>query len=148
MKRLVAFIMAACLITTPALAKENAQSALASDANGWRCGSAQEIIDLDLQKNNVRINNISIKERDEHFGSGRVVEFSFAIANRQENDIRLDGQLAGFDRDAKLIFTIHAEPIMSMVSGWKTVAASGGSYSMRGELQRVDKVCVKFMGQF
>jgi hypothetical protein len=129
------------------LSVAHAQDVPPRDANGWRCGSIQQISEFEIKANDIRVNNLSVRERDEFFGSARVIEFS-SIANRQQKSIHIDGQMAGFDSNGQLIFALHAEPMMSTVSEGKTDTATGRAYAMRDDLKRAAKICVKFMISF
>lgn len=136
------------LLMVPANDVDAAQEAMAIDVNGWRCGSIQQLNELDVQANDVvpvRVNNFSLRERDEYFGKARVIELSFSVANRGPKSLNIDAQMAGFDADQHLIFALHAQPTMSMVSEGRTDTATGSTYATPNDLKLVAKVCLKVM---
>ena len=125
-----------------------AQETMARDGNGWRCGSIQQLNELDLQANGARVNNFSLRERDEYFGSTRVIELSFSVANRNSKTLKIDAQMVGFAADQHLIFALNARPMMSRVSEGKTEAAEGSIYAMPDDFKRVAKICLKIMSGY
>src|SRR4051794_24191389 len=61
--------------------------------DGWFCGTREAIFDYQISRNGVRANNFNISERNSFMSQElKVIEFSYSVANRGQQDARLNGQ--------------------------------------------------------
>jgi TPR repeat protein len=114
----------------------------------WHCGAPQEILHIQIQGDSARINNLSLRERESFGGGLRVIEFKYSIVNRRVTSIRVNAELAGFDGAGNVVIALRAGPMMDMVGGQTTETAHGDTYASEGELRKIQKLCVRFVGDF
>lgn len=114
----------------------------------WRCGTPAQILDVQIQGDGARINNLSLNERESFGGGLRVIEFQYSIVNRRDKGVRVNAELAGFDSAGNIVIALRAGPMMDMVGAGRTETAHGDTYASEGELRKIQKLCVRFVGDF
>lgn len=136
------WIVAAALAasTAPTVAQE-------AKLGEWACGPESMLLDYQISRGDVRINNFSISERDALLGKGKVVQFTFSVANRSAAAVQIDAQVIGLGDDGKPVFAVVAEPMMTMANAGQTSEASGDAFVQPGDLKRTTSFCLRVMAR-
>jgi len=124
-----------------------ASPAIASGA-GYSCVPIAQFVDVVAGTDVVKINNFSIRERTSIMNEMSVIEIAFAVGNRRETPVYLNGQFAATDASGQPVVALSAGPMMDLIQPGATETAKGDVYVEPGTLKRIDKICVNIVGDF
>ncbi|MDR1826958.1 MAG: hypothetical protein LBR29_01365 [Methylobacteriaceae bacterium] len=142
MKPSGASIIALLLVSAAASASAEESPA----ASGWFCGTPVDVLDHRVSGRGVSVSSFSLSERDSVMSELRTVQFSYSVDNRSGSRAFVGAELAGFDRDNKLILAMSAEPIIGMVSPRQATDIQAEITVNRNVIQHISILCLNVSG--
>jgi hypothetical protein len=143
-----------------ALGAFSAVPADAQEVGKWECGDADHLIDLQVSRNDVRVNNFNLNEKKaaaDMFGLSDIpnlvqVTFTYSVTNRSNDSIHITAQIVGFAADETLVFAMAAKTTnymdKSFVPKGSTEVANDAIFLAPGDLAKAKKFCVRVDGSF
>jgi hypothetical protein len=114
----------------------------------WQCGPIGELPAFTLQQEAITLNNFQLREDIGTFSSRPYLELSFSVVNRGPDERFLSVQFLGLGRDGNTALALSAEPTFSIIAGHTSEQLSTSVNSEAGELNALDRFCVRADGSF
>jgi len=105
--------------------------------------------DISIQSGGVNINNFSFRE-DKSFWDRNmsVLKVNFSARNRNDSSKNFAIMLVGFDNANNIIWSMHLEPTMGILSENSTEQISDSVFCTAGTLNRTHRIWYRVIGNF
>ena len=111
-------------------------------------GTVQDLENLVIEENGIKINNFSFAEKEAFMAKGLAnIVVSFSARNKNEVSKHFSAMIVGKSGES-ILWAVSAEPMMSTISANKTEAVKNDAYITPRVLDETKQVWLRITGDF